>query len=72
MQLREVADSAGISMSYLSDIERATKSPALDVLVAIANALETDVVTLLAGRHTFDRTAPRRRLPQVQDGRRRS
>lgn len=37
--LREVADTAGISLTYLSEIERGRKEPSSEVLAALSDAL---------------------------------
>jgi transcriptional regulator with XRE-family HTH domain len=40
----EVADRAGISPQYLSELERGRKDPSSEVLAAVAGALDTTVV----------------------------
>jgi transcriptional regulator with XRE-family HTH domain len=42
-----LAEKAGISIPFLSDIERGNKWPYMDTLINIANALQTDVYELL-------------------------
>jgi len=42
LTLREVAEKAGVSESLVSQIERNRVSPAIDTLLALANALEID------------------------------
>jgi transcriptional regulator with XRE-family HTH domain len=44
-----VAERSGLSVSYLSDIERGRTIPTLNTLEAIADALEISVVDLLSG-----------------------
>ena len=46
--LREVAEKAGVSESLVSQIERNKVSPAIDTLLAIADALEIDLEYLFA------------------------
>ena len=42
-----LAEKAGISIPFLSDIERGNKWPYMDTLINIANVLEVDVYELL-------------------------
>ena len=37
--LREVADAAGVSLAYLSEVERGRKEPSSEVLAAVCSAL---------------------------------
>lgn len=46
--LKELAPRAGISISYLSEIERGNVNPSLDTLQAIAGALGVDTQVLIA------------------------
>jgi transcriptional regulator with XRE-family HTH domain len=48
LTLREVADRAGVSESLVSQIERNRVSPALDTLLALADALDMDLEYLFA------------------------
>jgi len=48
MTLREVAQKAGVSESLVSQIERNRVSPAIDTLLALADALELDFEYLFA------------------------
>ena len=43
----DLAEKAGLSIVYLSDIERGNKWPYLDTMVKLANALELDIYQLL-------------------------
>ena len=45
--LREVADTARISMAYLSEVERGRKEPSSEVLAAICSALGLTLVELV-------------------------
>jgi transcriptional regulator with XRE-family HTH domain len=47
-----LAEKAGISIPFLSDIERGNKWPYMDTLINIANALQTDVYELLKPAET--------------------
>jgi transcriptional regulator with XRE-family HTH domain len=50
MTLRDVANEAGVSIAYLSDLERAVlTNPTLDKLRAIADALRVSIDDLLGG-----------------------
>ena len=45
-RLVDVADRAGVSAQYLSEVERGRKDPSSEVLAAVAGALEVTVVEL--------------------------
>jgi transcriptional regulator with XRE-family HTH domain len=45
--LREVADAAGVSLTYLSEIERGRKEPSSEVLEAVCAALDLVLADLL-------------------------
>ena len=47
-RLVDVADRAGLSVQYLSEIERGLKDPSSEMLQAVAGALELSVRTLAA------------------------
>lgn len=47
-RLTDVADRAGLSPQYLSEVERGVKDPSSEVVAALAGALEIDVVDLTA------------------------
>lgn len=40
-RLRDIAERAGISVQYLSEIERGTKDPSSEMIAAVAGALDT-------------------------------
>jgi quercetin dioxygenase-like cupin family protein len=48
MTLREVAEGAGLSVGFISQIERGIASPSLSSLVAVAQVLGTDVGEFLS------------------------
>ncbi|GHV37962.1 transcriptional regulator [Spirochaetia bacterium] len=48
LTLREVAEKAGVSESMVSQIERNRVSPAIDTLLAVADALDLDLEYLFA------------------------
>jgi transcriptional regulator with XRE-family HTH domain len=47
--LREVSDSARVSLGYLSEVERGRKEPSSELLNAICDALEVPLSALLSG-----------------------
>jgi len=65
--LAQVADRAGISVQYLSEVERGRKEPSSEVLSAVAGALELTLVDLtrlvLAQLAPLDVTSQRSDLP---------
>lgn len=64
LTLRGLAARSGVSPSMISDVERATKSPTLATVAALASALETDLPTLLQGGAP---AAPRIHLSRASD-----
>ncbi|MFS8098588.1 helix-turn-helix domain-containing protein [Lentzea alba] len=48
-RLVDVADRAGISVQYLSEIERGRKEPSSEMIAAVAGALGVDLADLLIG-----------------------
>lgn len=46
-RLTDVAEAAGISPQYLSEIERGVKDPSSEMLAAVAGALHTDVADMV-------------------------
>jgi transcriptional regulator with XRE-family HTH domain len=54
--LADVADTAGVSVPYLSEIERGRKEPSSEVLGAVCDALRIELVDLVAmvGRQLVD------------------
>ncbi len=68
--LREVADAAGVSLPYLSEVERGRKEASSEVLAAICRALGLRLADLLDEvRDEMARTEPGRRpvTPSVPD-----
>jgi len=49
--LADVAAAAGVSMAYLSEVERGLKEPSSEVLAAICLALDSTVVHLVGAAH---------------------
>lgn len=47
--LRSVADDAGVSMGYLSEVERGVKEPSSEVVAAVCRALDLELADLLGG-----------------------
>lgn len=54
LALKATAKQAGISLQYLSEIERGLKLPTLETLTKVAGALNTTVVKLLQNIDMFD------------------
>lgn len=69
LTLAALAQGSGMSLSYLSDVERGRRLPALDALDRVCAALGTTVVELLAGVYPFGADRPPRRLAPPPDGR---
>ncbi|WP_304441280.1 helix-turn-helix domain-containing protein [Kineosporia sp. A_224] len=51
--LRHVADAAGVSVPYLSEVERGRKEASSEILAAVAGALELRLVDLLGRAHAL-------------------
>ncbi|GAA6525443.1 helix-turn-helix transcriptional regulator [Intrasporangium sp. DVR] len=49
--LAEVAGLAGISMAYLSEVERGLKEPSSEIIAAVCGALDATVVDLVGAAH---------------------
>lgn len=49
--LRDVAESARVSVAYLSEVERGRKEPSSEVLVAVCRALGLRMVDLVGAAH---------------------
>lgn len=49
VRLVDIAERAGISPQYLSEIERGRKEPSSEMIAAVAGALGIDLAGLLAG-----------------------
>jgi XRE family transcriptional regulator, regulator of sulfur utilization len=47
--LRELAEQTGLSVSYLSDIERGRTNPSISTLEALTGALQVTVIDFLTG-----------------------
>ncbi len=60
LTLRATAEAAGMSLPYLSEIERGRKLPSLDVLERLAEALGLGVINVLRGVAPYDPEAAER------------
>lgn len=49
LTLKDIAEATGLSVSYLSDIERGRTTPSLNTLEALSAAFEISVADLLSG-----------------------
>ena len=54
LTLKNLAEATGLSVSYLSDIERGRTNPSLKTVEALADALDITVQTLLTGVEFVD------------------
>jgi transcriptional regulator with XRE-family HTH domain len=61
LTLRALCDTAGMSLAYLSDLERGLKVPSLTTLVRLAVALDCKVTALVS---VFDKADLRSMLPK--------
>lgn len=68
--LREVSDSARVSLGYLSEIERGRKEPSSELLSAICTALQLPLFAHRCGRADGASRAPCPRHPGWQSNRR--
>lgn len=69
--LREVSDSARVSLGYLSEVERGRKEPSSELLTAICDALQVPLSQVLidAGeRLAGEDRAARRAVPGIDAG----
>lgn len=57
MSLRKLADKAGISNPYLSQIERGLRKPSAEILKSLARALSLQAESLYQRAGLLDRTA---------------
>ena len=51
LTLKAVSELTGVSLSYLSEIERGASNPSVDAMEAIAGALQVDVSWFFPSRH---------------------
>jgi len=70
--LARFSELSGLSLSYLSDIERGRTLPSLESLDRCATALGTHVRALLRGVYPWDGTAEPGSAGPLPDGRRHS
>ncbi len=54
LTLAEVADRAGLSLPYVSNLERGRGNPTLEVMQALARALETTMTSLVGDQETTE------------------
>ena len=70
LQLADLAERAGVSQTQLSDLERGRKLPTLQVLDALATALNTSAAALLRGVYPWGNAQPPAEPPTpLPDGR---
>ena len=64
--LREVAERAGVSTPYLSEVERGRKEPSSEILAAIAGSLDVSLLDLTRG--VAERLAPSAPVTSISRG----
>lgn len=65
MSLRKLADAAGISNPYLSQIERGLRKPSAEILKSLARALSISAETLYERAGLLDEVGIRRDVPEA-------
>ena len=65
MSLRKLADAAGISNPYLSQIERGLRKPSAEILKSLARALSISAETLYEKAGLLDEVGVRRDVPDA-------
>jgi transcriptional regulator with XRE-family HTH domain len=65
MSLRKLADAAGISNPYLSQIERGLRKPSAEILKSLARALSISAESLYERAGLLDKSAVRREVPEA-------
>lgn len=73
LSLKEASGLAGLTPSYLSDVERGRTLPSLPALLTLADAYGRLVTDVLSGLYPFGTTRrPRHAITPPPDGRRRA
>ena len=67
LKLVALANKSGVSLAYVSEVERGRKLPSLEVLDRLAGALGLSVLDVLNGVEPYDRVNVRRRPPRGPD-----
>ncbi len=67
--LSDMVERTGMSMSFISEVERGRKTLSLESLVTFAGALELTVVQLLTGVYPFDDVREPKVVQPPLDGR---
>ncbi len=65
MSLRKLAETAGISNPYLSQIERGLRKPSAEILKSLARALSISAETLYERAGLLDEVGVRRDVPDA-------
>lgn len=65
MSLRKLAETAGISNPYLSQIERGLRKPSAEILKSLARALSISAETLYERAGLLDEVGVRRDVPEA-------
>jgi transcriptional regulator with XRE-family HTH domain len=64
LKLVALANKSGVSLAYVSEVERGRKLPSLEVLDRLAGALGLSVLDVLHGVEPYDRVNVRRHRPR--------
>ncbi len=67
LKLVALANKSGVSLAYVSEVERGRKLPSLEVLDRLAGALGLSVLDVLDGVEPYDRVNVRRRPTRGPD-----
>lgn len=67
LKLVALANKSGVSLAYVSEVERGRKLPSLEVLDRLAGALGLSVLDVLHGVEPYDRVNVRRRPTRGPD-----
>ncbi len=67
LKLVALANKSGVSLAYVSEVERGRKLPSLEILDRLAGALGLSVLDVLDGVEPYDRVNVRRRPTRGPD-----
>ncbi len=67
LKLVALANKSGVSLAYVSEVERGRKLPSLEVLDRLAGALGLSILDVLDGVEPYDRVNVRRRPTRGPD-----
>ena len=67
LKLVALANKSGVSLAYVSEVERGRKLPSLEILDRLAGALGLSILDVLDGVEPYDRVNVRRRPTRGPD-----